>query len=296
MAEHENHGGGGGGGGGAHGGGDAHGGKAHKKHAPHPPHEEHEEKEEWVISFADNALLQMGFFVILLAMNMKPATSGSGGPPAEKSGAAAAAAAASAPAPNTALLDSAIAIREAFNSPVNMSSNNPNDLPLIKRIIQKKEGESKADGPPGQKKEVSTVRPTDYHRIGGKVSFEENSSEVDRAGQDAMAELSKDLRGRKSIVEVRGHTSLAESAEPADRGLALSFQRALAVAGLLRAGGLEWEQIRVVAVGAADRATPIARTSAEQRNNQRVEVILTDETLPNDPYAMDPSGSTGAGR
>jgi flagellar motor protein MotB len=295
MAEHENH--GGGGGGGAHGGGDAHGGKPHKKHERHPPHEEHEEKEEWVISFADNALLQMGFFVILLAMNMKPASSGSGGPPAEKSGAAAAAAAAAAPgAPNTALLDSAIAIREAFNSPVNMSSNNPNDLPLIKRIIQKKEGESKADGPPGQKKEVSTVRPTDYHRIGGKVSFEENSSEVDRAGQDAMAELSKDLRGRKSIVEVRGHTSLAESAEPADRGLALSFQRALAVAGLLRAGGLEWEQIRVVAVGAADRATPIARTSAEQRNNQRVEVILTDETLPNDPYAMDPSGSTGSGR
>jgi flagellar motor protein MotB len=107
-----------------------------------------------------------------------------------------------------------------------------------------------------------------------------------------MAELSKDLRGRKMIIEVRGHTSLSESATPGDRGMKLSFERAMAVAGLLRAGGLDWDQIRLVAVGPGDRATPIARTDAEQRNNQRVEVVITDESLPNDPYAMDPSGSS----
>lgn len=268
--------------------GDAHGKGGHKKHERHAPHEEHEEKEEWVISFADNALLQMGFFVILLAMNMKPASSGAGGAPVENRDANQ-----STPAPNAALLDAAIAIRESFNSPVNMNSSNPNDTPLIRRIIQRREGEAKVDGQPGDKKNVESVRPTDYHRIGGKVTFEEGSARVDPTGEAAMAELSKDLRGRKMIVEVRGHTSLVEAATPGDRGMKLSFERSMAVAGLLRSGGLEWDQIRLVAVGPGDRATPIARTDAEQRNNQRVEVIITDESLPNDPYAMDPAGAPG---
>ena len=49
-------------GGGSHGGGHAAGG-----------HEEgHEGAPEWLISFADNVALMMGFFVILLAMNMGP--------------------------------------------------------------------------------------------------------------------------------------------------------------------------------------------------------------------------------
>lgn len=62
--EHDSHGEEGGShGGGGHGGGAPHGGGAH---------EEHEGAPEWLISFADNVALMMGFFVILLAMNMGP--------------------------------------------------------------------------------------------------------------------------------------------------------------------------------------------------------------------------------
>lgn len=280
MSDHDNHDkhdkkggheGDGGHGGGGHGGG-GHGGG----------HEEaHEGAPEWLISFADNVALLMGFFVILLAMNMKqPTTGGIGGK--DKNGT---------PQVSAIEADLIIGIREAFNNPINMSSTDPNDAPLIKRIIQRKEGESKVDGQPGDKKNVESVRPTDYHRIGGKVSFEEGESRLDAAGETALAELAKDLRGRKMIIEVRGHTSLTESATPGDRGMKLSFERAMTVAGLLRAGGLDWDQLRIVAVGPGDRATPIARTDAEQRNNQRVEVIITDESLPDDPYAMDPSGA-----
>src|SRR6185295_16371327 len=67
--EGEGHGGGGGGhGGGGHGGGGHGGGGGHE--------EGHEGAPEWLISFADNVALIMGFFVILLAMNMAKKTAG----------------------------------------------------------------------------------------------------------------------------------------------------------------------------------------------------------------------------
>lgn len=280
------------GGGGGGGGGDAHGGGEHKKHKKHGSHghggghAEHEEGvPEWVVSFADNALLQMGFFVILLALNLKPASNGSGGAPAENRESNAAAV-----QPPPAMLDGAIAIREAFNNPVNMSSDNPNDLPLIRRIIQRREGETKADGPPGDKQDVQSVRPTDYRRVGGLISFEEGKTLVDAAGERTIAAVAKELKGRKSIVEVRGHASVAEARDPRDKGMKISFDRALAVAQQLRTSGLEWEQLRVVASGIGDRIAPIARSASDARANQRVEVIVTDEQMPSDPYAKDPSG------
>ena len=67
-----------------HGGGEGQGGHSGGGHgAPGGGHEDHHEgAPEWLISFADNVALMMGFFVILLAMNMKsPKTyEGIGGP------------------------------------------------------------------------------------------------------------------------------------------------------------------------------------------------------------------------
>lgn len=264
--------------------------KKHKKHAhKHGGHEEHEEGvPEWVVSFADNALLQMGFFVILLAMNMKPASSGHGGAPAPNYDSNTA-------HPNPNVLDGAIAIREAFNNPVNMASSSPTDVPLIRRIIQRREGTAIEDGPPGDKQNVESVRPTDYYRTGGLVSFAAGSSAVDMAGQAVIAQIAKQYKGRKSIIEIRGHTSVGESFVPEDKGMRLSFERSMAVFDRLVDAGLEPAQLRVVAVGAGDAASPIARDDASRRNNQRVEIIVTDEHMPADPYAVDPASKGGAG-
>jgi len=278
MAEHEHE---------HEGEGAKHGGKhgSHGGHGGHGGgHAEHEEGvPEWVVSFADNALLQMGFFVILLALNMKPASSGHGGAPKDNREAGQS-------PPNPALLDAAIAIREAFNNPVSMTSSDPNDAPLIRRIIQRREGQSFEDGPRGDKHNVQTVRPTDYHRTSGLVLFDEGSTKIDKEGQSAIAEVAKQLKGRKTIVEVRGHASLAEAKSNEDMGMGLSYNRAIEVGKRLREAGLEWEQLRIVACGAGDRAAPIARGADQQRANHRVEVIVTDELMPQDPYSKDPKG------
>ena len=81
----------------AHSGGHAHGGG----------HEEgHEGAPEWLISFADNVALMMGFFVILLAMNMKsPVASHTGVGSPDKDGGV----------PESQMLDFVIAMRDALD-------------------------------------------------------------------------------------------------------------------------------------------------------------------------------------
>lgn len=248
----------------------------------HAMEEEHEEGvAEWVISFADNALLQMGFFVLLLALNMKEGDAGHGGRPSEHDHRA---------EPSIAMLDGAIAIREAFNNPVNLASTSNEDLPLIRRIIQRREGTAIEDGPPGNKQNVQSVRPTDYYRTGGVIFFDEQSSQLTDEGREVIASIAEQFAGRKTILEIRGHTSLREARRPLDRGMRLSFDRAMIVYHRLIDAGLIPEQLRVVSIGASDRATPGARARGERVNNQRVEIIITDENIPDDPYSVDPSG------
>src|SRR5690349_16579558 len=118
---------GGGHGGGGHGGG-GHGGGGH---------EEHEGAPEWLISFADNVTLMMGFFVIMLALNMKPASSSGGESESKQAGSG---------TPAEVTLDTVLAIREAFNNPVKLDSKDPRELALIKRLLQRNSRAGGGDG------------------------------------------------------------------------------------------------------------------------------------------------------
>src|ERR1051325_10394638 len=130
MAEQEKHEEGAESGHGGHGGG-GHGGGGHEEH--------HEGAPEWLISFADNVALMMGFFVILLAMNMAHKTVGGGGKRGSGGGADD--------------IDFVLAIRQAFN-PIDMTSENPTEAPLRKRLRERAtEGErSKQPEEPGKGK------------------------------------------------------------------------------------------------------------------------------------------------
>jgi outer membrane protein OmpA-like peptidoglycan-associated protein len=250
------HGGGGGHGGGGHGGG----GGGHE--------EAHEGAPEWLISFADNVMLQMGFFVILLGIAMSTPKSGSGG---STSGEAAG-------GPTAEQLDWAIALREAFNNPVDLQSTDPRDFLLVRRL-QARRGLAEADSP-GQKgadHDVQSIRPSDYFGWGGTVPFESESSQLNETGQAALDEMVQHLRGYGSILEIRGHASAAEAFSRPDRGAALSYDRARVIADALAAAGIDWKQMRVIACGDSERIVPRAADPQQHAKNQRVEVIATQQ-------------------
>lgn len=261
------------------GGGHGHGGGGHG-HGGGGGHEEgHEGAPEWLISFADNVALMMGFFVILLAMNMKEPTSGGVGGKEQNGG-----------QPNSKMVDAAIAIREAFNSPVNLNSMDPIDQPLIRRLKDtKKRGEANDRAPQGDQDTVQATRPGDYFSPGGSVSFEEGSSELSAEAVAALMKIAEHARGKKFIIEVRGHASASESYPSTKRGYQLSYERAAAVADQLVEQGLKWDNIRLIAEGSMNRVVPSEYTGDAFRANQMVEVILTQDTRASDNFSHDPA-------
>lgn len=273
MSDHEEkH--GGGEHGDSHGGGGGHGGGGH---GPGGHEEHHEGAPEWLISFADNVALIMGFFVILLAMNMGPkADPKQGGAPSEdgKTDGGQSAQA----------LDMIIAIREGFNQPVSMKSTDPKEAALRKRIMER-QGNATTDGPRGNNDKQQAPRPSDFDRVTAAISFDDRASKLTDEARSTIAEVAAKQRDQRWVLEVRGHTSPFEAMHNPTKALDLSYERAKAVAAALVESGMKWEAIRVVGMGDSDRV--VARTFDRQqdRNNQRVEIVITNYPIANDPYA-----------
>jgi chemotaxis protein MotB len=238
-------------------------------------HEEHEGPAEWIVSFADNVALLMGFFVILLAFSMnKPASTGGSG---DGSGASSASSMQTSPE----FLDAVLDIREAFHNPVSVNSTNPREALLVRRIMERRgQVPLKENGPPGQQYKMQSIRPSKYYNLCGSVPFEDNSIVLSEEGRTAVMGILEHLSGLRLIVTIRGHISAAEAISEPDRGLRLSFDRALAVATLLNEHDIEWRRMRVMACGDNDRMEPVLYGKTDQGLNQRVEVILTEELMP----------------
>lgn len=274
MADHNEQHGSGGSGRGQH---DAHADTGHKKHKKHHPHahEEHEHEEGWIVSFADNVLLQMGFFVILLALNLGPkgkSDVAQAGPPPE-------------------LLDFAISVREAFNSPVSLDSTAPEDQPLIKRLrARSTKGDTTEDVPEGDGHKPQTIRPSDWDGAGAFIQFTANSSVITDEMRKTIAELAAPVLGSRWIIEVRGHASRFETFRDQRKARQLAYERAWAVGVELVQLGLTWDQIRLVSSGDAAPVLARARTKVEAQTNQRTELLVLREQVPPDPFSM-PSGT-----
>jgi outer membrane protein OmpA-like peptidoglycan-associated protein len=251
----------------AGGGGHGHGGGG--------PHEEpHEGAPEWLISFADNVMLQMGFFVILLALAMKGASAGGMAKEGKQR------AGGGSPTPDE--LDFAIAVREAFNNPVDINSVDVADALLVQRLRERARGRSEAtdEGLRGSEHDVQSIRRGGAYGVGGHLTFATNSAELDDDAREAVEQLANQFRGCQSVLEIRGFCSAADAYGRDDRGMQLSYERALAVARLFVSRGLSWSQLRVTACADAERVTPTTYEEAGHRSNQRVEVIQIDQAAP----------------
>ncbi|MBY0112068.1 MAG: OmpA family protein [Phycisphaerales bacterium] len=252
--------------------------KPHKKHHPHMPHE-HEHEEGWIVSFADNVLLMMGFFVILLAMNMGP----KGKSDAEPQPAGA----------SDSLIDFAIAVREAFNNPVSMDSTKPEDQALIRRLKDREVGERRI-GPSGKDSKSQAVRRNTSVGEDGYVQFDANKTTLTESGRQTIEEIATKLAGARWVIEVRGHASRWESWGDERKARELSYQRAWAVGNELVRHGISWDQLRLAASGHSAPVVARAMSSAEAETNQRTEIIVLDEPIPEDPFSATPTKRRGA--
>src|SRR5205823_12799293 len=92
--------------------------------------------------------------------------------------------------PPPSLLDAQIAIREAFNNPVNLNSMDPGEQPLIRRLLER-HGRSvaKQDGPRGDDHNVQSIRPSNYYKLCGAVPFDDNSDRLTDAGRARVLDL-----------------------------------------------------------------------------------------------------------
>jgi outer membrane protein OmpA-like peptidoglycan-associated protein len=235
---------------------------------------EHEESgaPEWLISFADNVALLMGFFVILLAMNMKePTAGGIGGK--EKNGGS--------PAQMTNReMDVIIGIREAFNQPVLMDSDDPREQQLARRKNEKAlAGQSQQHGEPDNGRDNQTTIPTQKSAMGGVVPFEDDADVLTESGRARAEQIGVLLKGMRFVLEIRGHASPSEAMRDPERANQLAFRRAMAVARVLETQGVTWEQMRVSSAGANASQTGRVYERDENRVNQRVEIIVTGDPI-----------------
>lgn len=249
-----------------------HGGGGQRGHAPGGhgggDHEEHEGAPEWLISFADNVTLMMGFFVIMLAMAMATqagVSSGGGGAKGEGGGESAL---------SNVYLDWALGVREGFNNPVDPYSTAQGDAALVRRLRARLGmADAVEDGAQGRDHDVQSIRPTDYFGGGGWLGFAQDSAEITPESAQRIAALAEHFRGLATVLEVRGHCSALEAHAHADHGMELSFQRARAVATALAGAGIDWERMRLLACADAERNAPPAFDAAAHAANQRVEVV-----------------------
>ncbi len=248
-------------------------------------HEESEGAPEWLISFADNVMLQMGFFVILLAMSLKApggGAEGEGGGKGSKNESTAG-------GPTAEQLDFALAMRDAFNNPVDMGSTDPHDWLLVRRLRLRAVGQSDAvqEGLEGREHDVQSIRQTKAYGAGGLLLFDTDASELTESARADVAELARHFRGCQTVLDVRGHCSAAEAFDREDHGVPLSYERAWAVARELATQGIEWNRLRVTACADNERVTPTAYSEAGHRSNQRVEVVETERGATPSPESPD---------
>jgi flagellar motor protein MotB len=225
-----------------------------------------EECPEWIFTFADLVMLMMGFFVILWVL--KPATP----KPGEER--------------QVLPMDLLIAIREAFSHLPDPTSQDPVDIEMIKRKLEKLKVNGPGEGgktrveqqaPDGTDPEVEMIRPSKQVGTGAKVLFAPADARLSTESMRALDQIALLVRGHRNIFMVKGHTSSDDYPDGTDESLKmdLSLRRAKAAADYLVDKGVDRETIRVQGCSTYEPVVQRAYTGDAKSLNRRVEVEST---------------------
>jgi outer membrane protein OmpA-like peptidoglycan-associated protein len=233
------------------------------------PHEICEECPEWIFTLADLIMCMMGLFVILWVL--KP------GPTDKKQ-----------MDMSEEWVKVAAAVREAFGHVPDPTSNDPVDLQmLMKKLERLKPLNGPGDGgktrlprrgAEGTDPEVTSIRTGKQATVGGKLIFAPGHATLGPDLVPVLDEIVLLIRGHRNVVLVKGHTSLddfPDAVVAAEEKMSLSVRRAQAVADYLTSHGVEPDILRVQ--GCSTFEPVIQRTYGPdaQRANRRVEIEVT---------------------
>ncbi len=184
------------------------------------------------------------------------------------------------------------AIKEAFGYSGGIGVLPINDPPVrsiierleemaIKQYEENKTARSPVDSVDGAFVRVKKIRDGTMFTLGGPAVFDEFSAEVTPAMRGELKKLATLLAGRINKITVRGHAHAKYLPEGSPwRDLTdLSYERSRAVMSVLVEFGLEDRVFRLEPVGAREPVRPRAHGPAEEAENRRVEVILSEQLV-----------------
>ena len=226
-----------------------------------------EECPEWIFTFADLVMLMMGFFVILWVLKPSPS-------PKTNS------------ADNQDWIKVAAAVRAEFGYVPKSGTSDPVDNFMLQQMSQPKipdgPGEGgktkvKPEGATGTDPEVTAIRPGQQAMVGGRLLFERSDSRLAPGTQKMLDQIADQIRGHRTIVLVKGHTSLDDfdDSATAEQKLDLSLRRAQAVSDYLTAHQVQPDILRVVGCSTFEPVVQRDYEPTAQELNRRAEVEST---------------------
>ena len=240
------------------------------------PHEICEECPEWIFTLADLIMCMMGLFVILWVM--KPGTTN---PPPPDTKAA--------QEQTDDYLATIGELRGGMGFVPDPSHPDQVDQAMARKR-QRDESKEKGDGgdatqkrdtPVGSDDQSTTVRQGKQSAVGGRLLFDAGATRFTPETMHNLSQIAETIRGHRTIVMVKGHTSLDDLPEDAsaEERMDLSLRRAQSVADYLTSQGVSPEILRVQGCSTFEPVKQRAYASDALQMNRRVEVLSTPDLI-----------------
>jgi len=131
----------------------------------------------------------------------------------------------------------------------------------------------------GRDPQVTTVREGEKFIVGGNITFEPGSADLNDEAKDRLVGVSDIIKGYRNKIELRGHAGSAElhGSGPYNDLWLLSHARAHAAMDfLVREQGIAADRFRLIATAGKEPLRQRVVTAQGQTPNRRVEVVVTE--------------------